>query len=114
LVFLIIFLLIGIFWVSYAFTETITLSNYEIEHKTLFRNKRILFIGIRGRRVFLFRPRYRRSFRYLIVESKDERVQILIMERHFKFDDGFYRWFYQLPDLEETDKMADKNKLGDG
>ena len=35
------------------------------------------------------------------------------MERNFNFDDGFYRWFYQLPDLNAPDKKKNIESVFD-
>ncbi len=41
---------------------------------------------------------------HLVLEPNDDRYPKLDVEELYRFDDAFYQWFNQLPDLDESDK----------
>jgi hypothetical protein len=50
----------------------------------------------------------RASVWHLVLEPNDDRCVKLNIEELYRFDDFFYKWFNELPDLDELDKARPK------
>jgi len=87
---------------SYLFSARIILSYDAIESRSIFGRKRLPFSEIRGRRetVRCSRDGITSKFR---LESKIKHGHILYLDSTFTFDDAFYEWLNQLPDLDAED-----------
>jgi hypothetical protein len=101
------FPIVGVVWVAFAFTSTVTLFHDAIELRTLVKRTRLPFTGIRGWREYYVQSEDG-STRYLKLEPNDDRLPILEFQQNYDFDSSFYNWFYQLPDLDELDKTKPK------
>jgi hypothetical protein len=93
--------LLGAYFVLEVFISTVTLFEDAIEVQTVFRNKRLLFTAIRGRREYVVRGGADSGpTRYLKLEPNEDGLPTLKFEKSYNFDAAFYRWFNALPDLD--------------
>lgn len=103
------FTLIGIFWTYSAFRSTVTLSSDHIEVRGIFGSTQLPLNAIRGRREYVVHDAEGGSTRSLKLVSDDDRLPALEFEKYFTFDDAFYQWFNNLPDLDAMGKMRHKD-----
>jgi len=92
-----------------SFHNQVALSESGIELRN-FRGDTILPLDkIKGRRRY-FSPGddMAPGIWHLVLESNDDRFSKLDIEELYRFDDVFYRWFNQLPDLDESDRQHPK------
>jgi hypothetical protein len=101
--------LIGIGLTFIFFTTTIRFTSDEIEHHTIFSTKRLPLSEIRGRREYVVRGEEGGSARYLKLVPDDDRLPTLDFMKNYTFDDKFYLWFYELPNLDAEDKKVHKD-----
>ena len=87
---------------AYSFTARIILSYDAIDSRTIFGRKHLLFSEICGRREIVTASRDGISSRFKL-ESKIKHGPILYLDSTFTFDDAFYNWLYQIPDLDAED-----------
>jgi hypothetical protein len=92
----------GFFLTAYLLTARIILSYDAIESRSIFGRKRLLFSDIRGRHEIVTSSRYGITSKFKL-ESKIKHGHILYLDNSFTFDDAFYNWLYQLPDLDAED-----------
>jgi hypothetical protein len=90
---------------AYLFTASIILSYDAIESRSIFGRKRLPFSDIRGRREIVTSSRDGITSRFKL-ESKIKHGHILYLDNSFTFDDAFYNWLYQLPNLDAEDGPA--------
>jgi hypothetical protein len=94
------------------FTATVTFTADAVEQRSLFRQATLPFSEIRGRREFVvrsFAPGGGGSTRYLKLESNDDRHPPLEFMKSYTFDDAFFSWFKELPDLDAENQKTHKD-----
>ena len=84
--------------------NTVCLSESAIAVEGFPGNKLLPFDKIRGRRRYFESNGDSGGVRHLVLEPISERYPRLDIEEIYQFDDHFYRWFNNLPDLDEADK----------
>jgi len=112
LVIAVVFLIVGIGLTINFLKTTVTFSADTIELKTIFARKSLPLSAIRGRREYVVRggdADAGGSTRYLKLVPNDDRLPTLDFMKNYTFDDVFYRWFYELPDLDVEDKKVHKD-----
>lgn len=108
----VLFLAAGIGLTFYAFKAAIGFSQDAIEHRTIFGQKKLPLDGIKGRREYVVKGAQGDvggNTRYLKLVPNDDRLPTLEFSKHYTFDDTFYRWFYELPDLDAEDRKVHKD-----
>lgn len=108
----VLFLAAGLGMTFYAFKAAIEFSQDAVEHRTIFGQKKLPLDGIKGRREYVVKGAQGDgggNTRYLKLEPNDDRLPTLEFSKHYTFDDTFYRWFYELPDLDAEDKKVHKD-----
>lgn len=93
----------GLYESIYAFTSEVLLYQDAIESRSLFGSKRLSFQNIRGRREYKTGRKTRNI--YLKIESNDG-SHALRSEKERNFDETFYNWFNQLPDLDAIEPIS--------
>ena len=104
------FPVIGIGMTVNAFLSTVSFKENKIELRSIFSEKKMPLSSIRGRREFVVEGGGGEdggSTRYLKLESNDRLCPEMSFMKQYNFDEEFYKWFYELPDLDEEGK---KNK----
>ena len=94
------------------FTATVTFTADAVEQRSLFRQATLPFGEIRVRREFVVWSSNADGgsrTRYLKLESNDDRHPPLEFMRSYTFDDAFFRWFNELPDLDAEDQKTHKD-----
>jgi hypothetical protein len=100
----VVFAVIGVYCVTFAFISRVTLCEDVIELRTLFSRKKLPFDQIRGRREYVDRNLDGAGARCFRLVPKDDRLSPLDFEKAYAFDDAFFRWFNELPDLDARDR----------
>jgi hypothetical protein len=98
-------LLYGIYQTANAFISTVTLHQDSVELRTAFSRQSLLFSEIRGRRQYISYA-FRSRTPYFKLVPKDDRHDSLSFEQAYKFDQAFFHWFNQLPDLDAADEKS--------
>lgn len=86
--------------------NTVRLSESAIAVGAFPGNKLLPFDKIRGRRRYLMSVGDSGGVWHLVLEPISDRYPRLDIEDIYRFDDHFYRWFNNLPDLDEADKRG--------
>ena len=105
----IVFMTVGIGLTVNFFNTTITFTAEAVELRTIFGRKKLPLSGIRGRREYEVHGVEGGITRYLKLVPNDGRLPTLDFMKHYTFDDAFYQWFYELPDLDAEDKKKHKD-----
>jgi hypothetical protein len=92
-----------------AFTSKITFNEELIEIHSVWRRRSVRLAVIKGRREYAESGTEGGSTRYLRVEASDGSPALDFGKKFYLFDDAFWRWFNQLPDLDARDKQTHKN-----
>jgi hypothetical protein len=92
----------------HAFTVGVRFTVDAVEHWSLTGVKKLPLAKIRGRREYVVGGGEEGSAHYLKLESDDDRFPALNFSKSYNFDDAFYKWFYNLPDLDQKDREARK------
>lgn len=88
-----------------AFSNWVRLSDQAIEFHSLKGDAVLPFDKIKGRRRYVDHGDLESpTLCHLVLEPNDDRFPRLDLEELYRFDDFFYRWFNELPDLDELDK----------
>lgn len=98
-------LLGGIILTARAFTARFIVSNDSIEIGDVFGKKKLALDAIRGRREYATGMGRFTSMRFKL-EPKDQGRVALTFQNNFNFDDRFWLWFDQLPDLDSEDSPS--------
>jgi len=98
----------GAFWTFYVFNTTIELSDETITLINVFETKNLPLSGIKGRREYVERGSKSRN-RHLQLIPNDDRLPMLDFLKCYDFDEDFYCWFNQLPDLDKEDEKRKKD-----
>lgn len=104
-----IFLIVGIGLTIYFFKTSVIFTTDAIELHMVFAQHRLPLNAIRGRREYVVSDNEGGSSRYLKLVPNDDRLPTLDFMKGYTFDDAFYRWFYELPDLDAEDKKVHKD-----
>jgi hypothetical protein len=100
---------IGVYLTIRFFSFRVTFTLDAVEQSNIFNSKRLPYSAIRGRREYVVRGgEDGGETRYLKLEPNDDRFPTLDFMKAYNFDDAFYSWFNQLPDLDEEDKTRPK------
>jgi hypothetical protein len=100
-------LLFGLYRSANDFLAAVSLFPDAIEVRTLFKRERLPFSGIRGRREYVgYAGRSRTA--YLKLEPNAAGLPSLVFEKDYSLDEEFFRWFNDLPDLDEADRKRKK------
>lgn len=93
-----------------AFSARIAFSNGAIEKSWTMRRQYLPLDAIRGRREHVVRGgQYGSSTRYLRLEANDDRPPLDFGKNLYRFDDAFWAWFNQVPDLDARDREIHKD-----
>ncbi len=93
-----------------AFSARIVFSEGTVEKSWTMRRQSLALDAIRGRREYVVRGgRYGGSTRYLRLEANDDRPPLDFGKNLYRFDDAFWEWFKQLPDLDARDREVHKD-----
>ena len=84
----------------HAFTARIRFRAASIERETLWGRKSMDFSAIRGRREFTVEDAEAGSTRYVRLESNDGSPAFVFVKKRYRFDDAFWAWYRQLPNLD--------------
>jgi hypothetical protein len=96
-------LLSGAYQTANAFISRITLYQDSVELRTAFNRRSLRFSEIRGRREYIGMSRAKT--RYFKLEPNDNRLNSLsFAEQAFTFDQAFFDWFNELPNLDAADE----------
>jgi hypothetical protein len=104
-----IFPLTGIGLTMNAFQTTVTFSADAIELHSILGHRRLPLDGIRGRREHVAGSGEEGGTKYLMLVPYDDRLPTLKFMKGYTFDDTFFLWFYELPDLDAEDKKVHKD-----
>lgn len=104
----VVLLIVGILFVGYFFSSAIVFTIDAIELHTLTGRQSLPLDAIRGRREYVVRGGEEGDYHGIKLEFNDDRFPLLDSQRHFNFDEDFWRWFNQLPDLDVEDKKKKK------
>jgi hypothetical protein len=107
-------LLYGTYKTANAFISTVTLFPHSVEVRTAFSRQSLSTKQIRGRREYANNWGRSKTWYYCLV-SNDDKLGTLDFEQDFNFDEAFFSWFNQLPDLDAADEKRWKEsseKLG--
>ena len=100
--------LLGVYQTANAFISTVTLYQDSVELRTAFSRRSLRFSEIRGRREYISHwGRYRTP--YFRLEPNDDRLSPFAFVQAFTFDEAFFQWFNQLPDLDAADEQKWKD-----
>jgi hypothetical protein len=105
----VIFLLVGVGLTINAFQTTVVFTCDAVELHSILSRLRLPLSKIRGRREFVARGEEGGGTRYLCLVPEDDRLSTLQFMKSYTFDDVFYRWFNELPDLDAEDKKVHKD-----
>lgn len=83
-----------------AFTSEIKIHATTIERQTLWSSKSMAFASIKGRREFTVEDTEGGSTRYVRLESNDGSPSLIFGKKRYGFDDAFWAWYRQLPNLD--------------
>lgn len=98
----------GSLFAIYSYRAKISFTTEAIELHTNFTRKRLPPSGILGRREYIVRDEDGSTV-YLKLEPNDDRLPTLEFQKnYYNFDDRFFRWFNELPDLDVEDKKKHK------
>ncbi|HEU5456996.1 MAG TPA: hypothetical protein VFU68_00120 [Terracidiphilus sp.] len=103
------FTLVGICLVIYCFQAAIQFTTDAIEHRTLFRTKRLPLTSIRGRKEYVVHGEGGGGTRYLRLVPDDDRLPVMDFSKSYAFDQAFFQWFYGLRDLDAEEKQPHKD-----
>jgi hypothetical protein len=91
-----------------SFKATITFTADAVELHSLFGHKSLPLNAIRGRREYAVQGSKSGSI-HLVLVSNDDRLPALDFGKYYTFDDTFFKWFYELPDLDAKNEKRSKN-----
>jgi hypothetical protein len=100
-------LLGGIVLTASAFTARFKISADSIEIGNVFGKKKLALDAIRGRRQYAT-GKGRLTAIHFKLEPKDNGRGALTFQNNFNFDDQFWLWFDQLPDLDSEESPSDE------
>jgi hypothetical protein len=103
LVLMALFPLVGAGLSLHAFTARIRFDATMVERETLWGRKSMPFSSIRGRREFIEQDTESGSTRYIRLESNDGSPALVFGKKLYGFDDAFWSWYRQLPNLDAED-----------
>jgi len=103
-----IFFLVGLFLTLRFYSSRVACPVDGIEKRNIFNSRRLPYSAMRGRREYLLESTEGGGTRYLRLESNDDQFPKLDFMKAYNFDDAFFRWFNQLPNLDEEDKTRPK------
>jgi hypothetical protein len=104
-----IFLLVGVGLTINALQTTVTFTSDSIELHSILSRLKLPLSNIRGRREFVARGEEGDGTHYLSLVPNDDRLPTLQFMKGYTFDESFFRWFYELPDLDAEDKKVHKD-----
>jgi hypothetical protein len=106
----VVFPIVGAGLSAKAFTSRIRFSEGVIERKSFWDCRRVLVTSIAGRRQYVAGGGEEGgSTRYLRLEMNDGSPPLDTGRSMYCFDDAFWTWFNQLPDLDARDKEVHKD-----
>ena len=105
----VVFLLVGVGLTINALQTTVTFTCNAIELRSILSRLKLPLSKIRGRRELAARGEEGGETRYLCLVPNDDRLPTLQFMKGYTFDDAFYRWFNELPDLDAEDKKVHKD-----
>lgn len=94
--------IVGAAIIAYAWTSHISFSDSAIEQSSFLDQKALFFNAIGGRREYT-RWVGRCLVRFIRIDSVSGRDRIEIRKSLYDFDDEFWNWFEELPDLNARD-----------
>ena len=97
----------GIILTAGAFTARFKISADSIEIGNVFGKKKLALDAIRGRRQYA-KGKGRLTAIHFKLEPKDNERGALTFQNNFNFDDQFWLWFDQLPDLDSEESPSDE------
>jgi hypothetical protein len=104
-----VFFAVGFFLTIRFYSSRVKFTSDAIERSNIFNSARLPYSAIRGRREYVVRGgEDGGETHYLKLEPNDDRFPALDFIKAYNFDDAFYSWFNQLPDLDEEDKTGPK------
>ena len=92
-----------------AFTARFKISADSIEIGNVFGKKKLALDSIRGRRQYAT-GNGRLTAIHFKLEPKDKGLAALTFQNQFNFDDQFWLWFDQLPDLDSEESTSDDQR----
>jgi len=92
-----------------ALRATVIFTADAIELRSILGYSRLPLNEIRGRREFVERGNEEGGTRYLVLVPNDDRLPTIQFMKGYTFDEAFFRWFYDLPDLDAEDKKVHKD-----
>ncbi len=99
-------LLGGIVLTASAFTARFNISSDSIEIGSVFGKKKLALEAIRGRRQYATGSGRFTAIHFKL-EPKYNGLAALTFQNNFNFDDQFWLWFDQLPDLDSKESPSD-------
>jgi hypothetical protein len=103
----VVFPIIGAGMSAKAFTSRIIFSDGTIARTSFWDRRRVPLESIAGRREYVVESSGQGgSTRYLRLELNDGSSPLDCGKNLYRFDDAFWRWFNQLPDLDARDKQT--------
>jgi hypothetical protein len=91
-----------------AFSSRLIFSPTAVERRSILGNRSGSLSAIVGRREYVLRDEHG-STRYLRLEFGDGSSTLDFGKGLYVFDDAFWRWFNDLPDLDARDKEVHKD-----
>jgi hypothetical protein len=98
-------LLGGIVLTASAFTARFKISADSVEIGNVFGKKKLALDAIRGRRQYATGSGRLTAIHFKL-EPKENGPAALTFQNHFNFDDRFWDWFDQLPDLDSEESPS--------
>lgn len=98
---------VGIGMTAKAFSSRISFTENSVDLISVLGRKSMPLDQIRGRREYVARGgNPGASTRYLRLETKDGQPPLDFGKKLYRFDDQFWKWFNQLPDLDALDRES--------
>jgi hypothetical protein len=104
-----IFPAVGVGMTAKSFSSVVMFTESEIEQRSVFGSESISLETIRGRREYVVHTQRSGSTRYLRLVATDGSC-LDFGKSLYSFDDVFWKWFQQLPDLDAQDQNREEDK----
>jgi hypothetical protein len=105
-----VFPIVGLGMSAKAFTSRIIFSDDSITRRSFWGSRTVRLTSVAGRREYVVKGDAESgSTRYLRLEVNDGSPPLDFGKSLYRFDDAFWQWFNQLPDLDARDHEAHKD-----
>jgi hypothetical protein len=106
-----IFPAVGAGMTAKSFSSTVKFTESTVERRSVFGFQNVSLAAIRGRREYVVRGNRGVATRYLRLVATDNSF-VDFGKSLYTFDDAFWVWFRQLPDLDAEDANRAKSNFG--